>query len=118
MNIVKHLFPVNKEDSRRTMSFINKDDTIHFRYACHASISTYIVVFFSFPQLEDRLVGLVVKASALRAEDPMFESRLCWDFSGFSHTSDLKIDTPVPTLPGTWCYRVSAGTGWPIVSVL
>ena len=32
-----------------------------------------------FPQL-DRLVGLVVKASASRAEDPGFESRLRQDF--------------------------------------
>ena len=39
-------------------------------------------------------------------------------FSGSSHTSDLKIGTPVATLPGAWCYRVSAGTGWPSVSIL
>ena len=30
----------------------------------------------------DRLVGLVVKASVSRAEDPGFESRLFRDFSG------------------------------------
>ena len=36
----------------------------------------------------DRLDGLVVKASALRAEDPGFESCLRRDFSGSSHTSD------------------------------
>ena len=34
-------------------------------------------------------------------------------FSRSSHTSDLKIGTPVATLPGAWRYRVSAGTGWP-----
>ena len=39
-------------------------------------------------------------------------------FSGSSHTSDLKIGTPVATLPGAWRYRVTAGTGWPGVSVL
>ena len=44
----------------------------------------------------NRLVGLVVKASASRAEDSGFESRLCRDFfSGSSHTSDFKIGTPV-----------------------
>ena len=32
-------------------------------------------------------------------------------FSGSSHTSDLKIGTPVDTLPGAWRYRVSTGTG-------
>ena len=65
-----------------------------------------------------RLAGLVVKASASRAEDPGFESRLRRDFSGSSHTSDLKIDTPVPTLPGAWRYRVSAGTSRTGVSIL
>ena len=39
-------------------------------------------------------------------------------FPGLSHTSDLKIGNPVATLPGTWRYRVSAGTGWPGVSIL
>ena len=40
------------------------------------------------------------------------------DFSRSSHTSDLKIGSPVATLPDTWRYRVSAGTGWPGVSIL
>ena len=65
-----------------------------------------------------RLVGLVVKAPASRAEDPGFESRWRRDFSGSSHTSDLNIVTPVATLPGAWHYRVSAGTGRPGVSIL
>ena len=66
----------------------------------------------------DRLVGLVVKASASRAEDPDFEPRWRRDFSGSSHTSDLNTGTPVATLPGAWRYRVSAGTGRPGVSML
>ena len=28
----------------------------------------------------------------------------------------VKMGTPVATLPGGWCYGVSAGTGWPDVS--
>ena len=63
------------------------------------------------------LAGLVVKASASRAEDPGFESRLRRDFSGSSHTSDFKIGTLVATLPCTRRYRVSAGTGRPGVSI-
>ena len=59
------------------------------------------------------LVGLVVKASASRAEDPGFGI-----FPGSSHTGDLKLGTPAATLPGEWRYRVSAGTGWPGVSIL
>ena len=66
----------------------------------------------------DGLVGLVIKTSASRAEDPRFETRLRWDFSRSSHTSDLKNDTPVATLPGAWCYRVSSGTGLTGVSIL
>ena len=65
-----------------------------------------------------RLGGLVVKASASRAEGPGFESRLRRDFSGSSRTSDSKTGTPVPSLPGAWRYRVSTGTGRPGVSIL
>ena len=55
----------------------------------------------------DSLFGLVVKASASSAEDPGFDSHLSrGDFSGSSHTSNLKIGTPVATLPGAWRYRV------------
>ena len=72
----------------------------------------------SMPPVSDRLVGLVVKASASRAENQGFECRLRRDFPGSSHTSDLKSSTPVATLPGAWRYRVSAGTGWPGVSIL
>ena len=39
-------------------------------------------------------------------------------FLGSSHARYLKIGTPVATLPGAWRYRVSAGTGWPGVSIL
>ena len=66
----------------------------------------------------DHLVGLVVKVSASRAEEPGFESRWRRDFSGSSHTSDLNTGIPVATLPGAWRSRVSAGTGRPGVSIL
>ena len=57
-------------------------------------------------------------ASASRAEDPGFESRLRQDFSGSSHNSDSKIGTPVDILSGAWSYRVSNGTDRPSVSIL
>ena len=54
------------------------------------------------------------KASASRAEDPGFESRLRLNFvSRSSHTSDLKIGAPVATLPDAWRYRIGTGTGRP-----
>ena len=55
-----------------------------------------------------RFVGLVVKESASRAKAPEFNSRLrSRDFTGSSYTNDLKVGTPVATLPGDWRYRVS-----------
>ena len=66
----------------------------------------------------DNLTGLVVKASASGEKGPGFKSRLRQDFSRSSHTSNLKIGSPVATLPGAWHYRVSAGTGQPSVSIL
>ena len=64
------------------------------------------------------LIGLVVKASASRVEALGFESCLQQDYSGSSHTSDLKIGTLVDTQPGAWGYKVSARTGRPCVSIL
>ena len=50
---------------------------------------------------------------------PGFVSYWCRrDFIRSSHTSNFKFGTPVATLPGAWRYRVSAGTGWPSVSIL
>ena len=67
----------------------------------------------------DRLVALVVKASTTRAEDPGFGSRLRRDFfRGRVIPVTLKTGTPVAILPGVWRYKVSAGTGWPGVSIL
>ena len=58
-------------------------------------------------------------AASSGAEDPGSDSRLHrGDFSELSHTSDSKMGTPVATLPGAWHCMVSAGTGWPCVSIL
>ena len=51
---------------------------------------------------QNSLVGLVVKVSSSRAEDPGFDCRMHHgDISRSSHTSDLKIGTSEATLPGT-----------------
>ena len=64
------------------------------------------------------VVGLVVKASTSRAEDPGFDSHLlCGNSSGSNHTSDFKIGSPEATLPGAQRYRVRATTGRPGVSI-
>ena len=91
-----------------------------FLVASHSCFS-WMKLFRPFHMLhnnENRLAGLMVKASASGALDPGFESHLPWDFSRSSHTSDLKIGTPVATLPGAWHYKVRAGTGLPSVSIL
>ena len=66
----------------------------------------------------DRLVGLVVKRLPRERKIPGSNPACAGIFSGSSHTSDFKIGTPVATLPGSWRYRVSAGTGRPGVSIL
>ena len=47
-------------------------------YICIMKITVLVLQI----RTSDRLVGLVVKASASREEDPGFESRLRRDFSG------------------------------------
>ena len=82
--------------------------------SCYISNGSHSSILFC----NDHLIGLVVKVSAARAEDPGFESRLRRDVSGSSHTNDLKMGTPMATLPCTWCYRVNTGNGQPSVSIL
>ena len=64
------------------------------------------------------LVGLVVRRPPRERKIPGSNPARARIFSGSSNTSDLKIGTPVATLPGAWHYRVSAGTGGPGVSIL
>ena len=59
------------------------------------------------------------KGVRLESGRPGFGSRFpCGSFCWSSHTSHLKIVTPVATLPGAWRYTVSAGTGRPGVDTL
>ena len=60
------------------------------------------------------LVGLVVKAFVLSVGNLGLISA----YAVGIFTSDLKISTSVATLPNALCYRVRAGTGWSIFSVL
>ena len=39
-------------------------------------------------------------------------------FFRLNHTIELEMGTPVAVLPGNWCYRVSAWTGWLGASIL
>ena len=107
---------------------------------CCCCLLLLFVGCLTSPQ-HNRPDGLLVKASASRAEDPGFESRMRQDFSGStsklslqwlpppppsrglfcsgsSHTSDFKSDTLMAVLPGACLHRVSALTGRPGVSIL
>ena len=68
--------------------------------------------------LFDRLVGLVVRRPPQERKIPGSNPVCAGIFSGSSHTSDFKIDTPVATLPGAWRYKVSTGTGRSGVNLL
>ena len=68
--------------------------------------------------LRYRLVGLVVRRLPRERKISGSNPACAGIFSGSSHTGDLKIGTPVATLPGAWRYRVSTGTGRPGVCIL
>ena len=72
----------------------------------------------SYSPMMHRLVGLVVRRPPRERKIPGSNPACTAIFPRSSHTSDLKIYTPVATLPGAWRYRVSAGTGRPGVSTL
>ena len=61
---------------------------MHYKLFFFVSESLEVLISVKFQvQIQDhRLVGIVVKASVSRAEDPGFDSRLrCWIFSGSGH---------------------------------
>ena len=62
--------------------------------------------------------GLVVRRPPRERKIPGSNPACAGIFSGSSHTSGLKIGTPVAILPGAWRNRVSTGTGRPGVSIL
>ena len=72
----------------------------------------------ALPARVDRLLGLVVRRPPRERKVSGSNPDCDGIFSGSSHTSDLKIGTPVAALPGAWRYRVSTGTGRPGVSIL
>ena len=76
--------------------------------------------FFFFSALTSQTASLAWWLRRPPRERKIRGSSLAYNgiFSGSSHTSDLTIGTPVVTLPGAWRYRISAGTGWPSVSIL
>ena len=109
----------NNNDNNNSISFVIIIIVSSTAAAAAATTTTITTTTTTTTTTTDRLVGLVLKASASREEDPGFESRLRREFSGVESDQWLKkIGTPVATLPSAWRYRVSTGTGWPGVSIL
>ena len=74
------------------ITIITNDKThLHKAYTNQRAVPAYKKIILTPPLLLHHLLGLVVKASVSRAEDPGFKSRLRQDFSGSSHTNDFKI---------------------------
>ena len=80
--------------------------------------SVYMSATLNTSLTKDRLIGLVVRRPPRERKIPSLNPACDGIFSGSSHTSDLKIGTPVATLSVAWRYRVSTGTGRPGVSIL
>ncbi|XP_076448318.1 U3 small nucleolar ribonucleoprotein IMP4-like [Babylonia areolata] len=59
MNILKHLFPVTKDDSRRVMSFINEDDFIHFRHHTFKRVEKEMELTEVGPRFDMKLYQLI-----------------------------------------------------------
>ena len=96
-----------------------KGQRILVRYSEHFRKDLLCLVFVCcFLTKADRLVCLVVRRPPRERRIPGSNPACAGIFGGSSHTSDIKIGTPVATLPGAWRYRVGTGTGWPGVSIL
>ena len=86
------------------------------QYKGHLSVVCFTV--WTILSSLDRVVGLVVRRPPRERKIPGSNPDCGGIFLGSSHTSDLKIGTPVATLPDAWRYRVSTRTGRPGVSIL
>ena len=75
---------------RSVLSMFVRAYALHCLYAIVIAFSLFMLYFCLFVCVY-RLVGLVVKASALRAAGPGFDSRFRRNFCGSSHTSNSKI---------------------------
>ena len=85
------------------MVSLNSKFSVCFLFLCALSLSLSLSLSFSLSlSLSfDCLIGIVVKVFTSGTEDPGLYFRLRHGhFSGSRHTSDLKIGTPVATLPG------------------
>jgi len=66
-NILKYLFPVPKEDSRRVVTFANTDDYISFRWAnvCSAFVTSDVADYFCVPDIVIDLTCVIMSDWAI-----------------------------------------------------
>ena len=79
---VVHVVVLGSTDWAVQLSLAPHRYFLHSQWCSGVSVTGSLQYMLSSPQTKDRLVGLVVKASASRAEDPGFESRLQGFFRG------------------------------------
>ena len=89
------------------MKLVNKNPSD--KYVCQV-----VIKMPEGSRFPDCLIGLVVIRPPQEQKIPGWNPACARIFSGSSHTNG----TPVATMPGTWHYRVNAGTGQPSVSIL
>lgn len=70
-NILKYLFPVPKEESKRVMTFANQDDTVSFRYLVNLLIILIIKRHHTYTKDEHGKV--VLKEIGPRAELKLYQ---------------------------------------------
>ena len=123
-NFSFHFFSSSSTTRSRFWSFLSCHTQYKGEHACdypqflQITTLTHFLQPLPLPFLPHRLVGLVVRRPPREWKIPGSNPACAGIFSGSSHTSDLKIGTPVATLPGAWCYKVSTGAGRPGVSIL
>lgn len=85
VNILKHLFPVPKSDSKRIISFTNIDDYILFRHHTYKAVDRETVLDECGPRLELKLYK--IKLGTLDQED-IAETE--WALRPYMHTAKKK----------------------------
>ncbi|KRX73228.1 U3 small nucleolar ribonucleoprotein IMP4 [Trichinella sp. T6] len=91
VNILKHLFPVPKDDSRRVVTFSVEDDFISFRHHVYKKVNNEIILTEVGPRFEMKLycikLGTVESLEAAETE---------WIFCPYMNTSRKRVFLTAP----------------------
>ncbi|KAG0169137.1 snoRNA-binding rRNA-processing protein imp4 [Apophysomyces sp. BC1034] len=85
-NILKYLFPVPKEDSKRVMTFANENDYISFRHHVYVKTGKDVELAEVGPRFEMRLYEIRLGTVDLAEAD------VEWQLSSYTRTAGKRID--------------------------